>query len=120
MSFADPQSSNIGSGAVTLPRVGVGFGTSTYQSADGNLAFILSNTYGKRTRRVARLSIKKTAADPLFPVQNAPYSMAVYFVIDVPQVGFSLTEVVGASTGLFNNLTASTNANLTKLAAGEN
>lgn len=120
MSFADPQSINIGAGAVSLPRVSVGAYTSTYTSADGNISLVVANNYAKRTRRTARVTVKKTAADPLFPAQNAPYSMSSYIVMDVPQVGFTATEVKDITVGLFTVLTASTNANLIKLAQGEN
>lgn len=120
MSFADPQSINIGAGAVSLPRISVGPNTSTYLSADGNLQLVVADTYGKRTRRTARLVVKKTAADPLIPAQNAPYSMSTYIVMDVPVYGFTVAEVVSATAGLLTNLTASTNLNLTKIGAGEN
>jgi len=120
LSFSDPQSINIGAGAVSLPRVSVGANTSTYTSADGNLQLVVANAYGNRTRRTARLNVKKTAADPLFPAQNAPYSMSFYVVLDIPQTGFSVSECVSISAGLMTCLTASTNANLTKVINGEN
>lgn len=120
MSFSDPQSINIGAGAVSLPRVSVGANTSTYTSADGNLQFLIANSYSNRTRRTARLNVKKTAADPLFPAQNAPYSMSFYVVWDVPTTGFSVAECVAIGSGLLTNLTAATNANLTKIVNGEN
>jgi hypothetical protein len=120
MSLADPQSINIGAGAVSLPRVSVGSYTSTYQSADGNITLTVANNYAKRTRRVFRVTVKKTAADPLFPAQNAPYSMSSYLSVDVPQVGFTAAEVVAITSGMFTVLTASTNAVLTKFAQGEN
>lgn len=120
MSLADPQSIDIGAGAVSLPRVAVGAFTSTYQSADGNLTYVVAHQYRNRTRRTARIDIRKTAADPLFPAQNTPYTMSFYIVCDVPQVGFTPTEVKTAATGLMTSLTASTNANLIKLTQGEN
>lgn len=120
MSLSDPQSVNIGAGAVTLPRLSTGPNTSTYRSADNNLELVYSHTYGKRTRRVARVNIKKLAADPLYPAQNSPFTMAVYQVVDVPLFGFTTTEVVAAMTGLMTQLTAATNANAIKLAGGEN
>jgi len=120
LSFSDPQSINIGAGAVSLPRVSVGANTSTYTSADGNLQFLIANSYSNRTRRTARLNVKKTAADPLFPAQNAPYSMSFYVVWDVPTTGFSVAECVAIGSGLLTNLTAATNANLTKIVNGEN
>lgn len=120
MSLPDPLSIDIGSGAVSLPRVSVGSFTSTYTSADGNVSVVVAHTYAKRSRRAARVNVKKTAADPLFPAQNAPYSMSSYIVMDVPQTGFTATEVVNVTKGLMTLLTASTNANLIKIAQGEN
>lgn len=120
MSFSDPQSINIGAGAVSLPRVSVGQNTSTYCSSDGNLQLLVANSYAKRTRRTARLNVKKTAADPLFPAQNAPYSMSYYMVWDVPTIGFTSTECVAIAGGLLANLQAATNLNLTKVVNGEN
>jgi hypothetical protein len=119
MSFADPQSVNIGAGAVSLPRVSSGSYSTIYTSADGNLSLSLSHQYKNRTRRVARVDVRKTAADPLFPAQNAPYTASCYLVVDVPKVGFTAAEVLTIMTGLMTNLTASTNANATKLAQGE-
>lgn len=120
MAFSDPQSVDIGAGAVSLPRVSTNGFSSVYTSADGNLAMTLSHQYRSRTRRVARLDVKKTAADPLFPAQNAPYSMSLYIVADVPSVGFTPTEVKNIELGLTTNLHASTNANLIKWTQGEN
>lgn len=120
MSLADPLSIDIGAGAVSLPRVSVGAFTSTYTSADGNISVVVGHTYAKRTRRVARVNVKKTAADPLFPAQNAPYTMSSYVVMDVPPVGFTATEVVNVTKGVLTLLTASTNANLIKISQGEN
>jgi len=120
LSLTDPQSINIGAGAVPLPRVSVGANTSTYTSADGNISLVVSNTYAKRTRRAVRVNVKKTAADPLFVDRNAPFTMSFYMVIDVPPTGFSNAEVVSVGTGLMTVLTANTNAALTKIVAGEN
>lgn len=120
MSLPDPLSINIGAGAVTLPRVSTGSFTSTYTSADGNISIVVSNQYNKRTRRAFRVNVKKTAADPLFPAQNAPYTTSVYIVMDVPSVGFTSTEMVSIAGGLMAVLTASTNANLVKFSQGEN
>lgn len=93
---------------------------STYTSSDGALAYSLSHLYKSRTRRVARLDVAKTAADPLFPAQNAPYTMSLYIVADIPKVGFTPTEVKTVATGLMTNLTTGTNANLIKWTQGEN
>lgn len=118
MSLPDPLSIDIGAGAVSLPRVPTNDGTA-YQSADGNIRVSVAHQYAKRTRRAFRVDVKKTAADPLFPAQNAPYSTSVYVVMDVPPVGYTPTEMVNISKGLMAVLTASTNANLIKVSQGE-
>jgi len=47
-------------------------------------------------------------------------SMSTYVVIDAPKQGFSAAEQVAAVASLAKLLTASTNAQLTKLVGGEN
>jgi len=119
MAFSDPQSIDIGAGAVSLPRVSSGVYSTIYTSADGNLSYAISHQYKSRTRRLARVDVRKTAADPLFPANFLPYTASVYLVMDVPKVGFTTTELKTISTGLMTNLTASTNANLIKVTQGE-
>jgi len=68
---------------------------------------------------VARLDFRKTAPDPLYPAQNTPFNMSCYVVVDVPKVGFSVTEqkqIVDALTGY---LTATSGAATTPLLGGE-
>jgi len=120
MSVADPLSIDIGAGAVSLPRVNSGNNSSTYTSADGNVSVVISHNYGRRTRRNIRVNVRKTAADPLFPAQNAPYTMSSIVSIDVPEVGYTTAEAKSITAGLMTLLTASTNANLTKFSQGEN
>lgn len=120
MSLSDPLSIDIGAGAVSLPRVSVGPFNSVYTAADGSIALTASHQYKNRTRRVIRVDVLKTAADPLFPAQNAPYTKSVYLVADVPKVGFTPTEVKDTALGLITLLTASTNAALVKFTQGEN
>lgn len=119
MSLGDPQSIDIGAGAVSLPRTSTGSNTSTYTSADGNVQVVISHNYAKRTRRSIRVNVRKTAADPLFPAQNAPYSMSAFLNVDVPAVGFTAAEAKSISKGLITLLTASSDAVLTKFTQGE-
>lgn len=120
MSLADPQSLDIGAGAVSLARVGVGNRNATYLSADGNLELFVGHIHGSsRIRRTFRANVRKTAADPLFPAQNAPYSMSAFCSIDVPLVGFTSTEQHNALKALMVQLSASSYAVLAKVAQGE-
>lgn len=119
MAFADPQTVTINAVANSLPRTSVRDSASIYASADGNTALTISHAYGKRNRRVARLDFRKTAPDPLYPAQNTPFNMSCYVVVDVPKVGFSVTEqkqIVDALTGY---LTATSGAATTRLLGGE-
>ena len=116
--FADPQSLTIGS-ALSLPRIGSGLNTGVFQTSDGLVKMSLSHNLGKRNRHTVRVDLAKVAADPLNAAQNLRYSMSGYFVLDVPPVGFSVTEQVNLVTGLTGNLAASTNANWIKFIGSE-
>lgn len=121
MAFADPQSVDIGAGAVSLPRVSTSANASTYRSADGLLELVLSNQYGKRTRRTARLTVTKITADPFLPATNVTTKYTTYVVFDIPAAGFTVTEQKNAFvTGLSALLTASSGAKTTQLLGGEN
>jgi len=117
--FTDPQSVTVNAVANVLPRVTTNQNGAVYSKDDGNLKLSISSAYGKRVRRTARVDSRKTAADPLFPAQNVPYSMSCYIVADVPTVGFSVVEQKQIVDALTAWLTASSGANVTKLLGGE-
>jgi len=117
--FTDPQSLTVNAVANVLPRVQTNQSGAVYSKDDGNLKLTVSSAYGKRTRRTARVDFRKTAADPLFPAQNTPYTMSAYIVADVPPVGFTIVEQKQIVDALTAWLTASTGANVTKLLGGE-
>lgn len=121
MAFADPQSVTIGS-AISLPRVGQSFNSGAFTSADGTTNLRVYQTSvgkGKRYRRTARVDYAKIVADPLITGTNLRISGAVFVTLDVPVNGFTVAEQVQIITGLTTWLTASTNANATKLVGGE-
>lgn len=118
MAFSDPQSVTIGS-AISLPRTGQGIDTGAFTSADGTTALIVSSQKGKRVRRTARVNFAKIVADPITTGTNLRVSASCYIVLDVPVNGFTTAEQVQLLTGLTTWLTASTNANATKLVGGE-
>lgn len=68
---------------------------------------------------MARYDFKKIAPDPLISATNIEYAMSAYLVMDVPVTGFTVAEAVAVAKALITNLTASTDANLTKIAGGE-
>jgi len=117
--FSDPQSITINTVAQSLPRTGIDKSSAVYTKDDGNVKLSVGHAYGKRIRRTARVDFRKTAADPLFPAQNTPYSMSCYIVADVPTTGFSITEQKQIVDALVAWLSASTGANVTKLLGGE-
>lgn len=118
MAFSDPQSVTIGS-AQSLPRTGQGIGTGSFTKDDGTVGLVISHTNGKRIRRTARVNFAKVVADPLVTGTNLRVSSSCYIVLDVPVNGFTVAEQVQIITGLTTWLTASTNANATKLVGGE-
>jgi hypothetical protein len=118
MAFADPITVNDGT-AHTLARTGFSANGGTFRSADGLFDVAISHSYGKRNRTIARLNVKKIAADPLLAGVNVQASMSAYLVIDAPVTGFSSAEQVSEAAALCTWLTASTNAQLVKLVGGE-
>lgn len=118
--FADPQSVTISGVTTSLPRTSSEDDGSTYMSADGSIVETVSSSYGKRNRRTMRISHSKYAPDPLFPAQNAPYSMSFYIVADVPKVGYTLAEQKAVIDGFIAQLNATSGLLLTKLLGGEN
>lgn len=117
--FTDPQSITVNAVANVLPRTQNLQTGAVYSKDDGNLKLTISSAYGKRTRRTARVDARKTAVDPLFPAQNAPYSMSCYIVADVPTTGYTIVEQKQIVDALVGWLSASSGANVTKLLGGE-
>jgi hypothetical protein len=118
--FTDPQTVTINAVPYTLPRVSSDVNAGAFRTGDGAITYSIANTYGKRWRRTARIVHSKYAADPLFPANNAPYSMTFYVVVDVPKVGYTVAEQKQVIDGFLANLQASSGANITKLLGGEN
>jgi hypothetical protein len=119
MALSDPQSLDIGAGAVSLPRVSTLGNSSTYQAGDGLLKLALSHQYGKRTRRVIRVDASKLAADPFIPAQNSIVSMSCYMVFDLPVSGYTPTEALGVFNGLSALQNASSDAVTVALLGGQ-
>jgi hypothetical protein len=118
MAYSDPQSVTIGS-AQSLARTGQGNNSGVFTKDDGTVQLNVAHAYNKRTRRTARIQFSKVVADPLVTGTNLRLSSSVYIVLDTPISGFTVAEQVQLITGLTTWLTASTNANATKLAGGE-
>lgn len=119
MALADPQSVTVNAVAQSLPRVGSGEGKGSFRKDDLTYELLASHNRGKRVRHTIRLNNNKVAVDPLVPSVNVPYSMSVIITIDVPVVGYTLTEQKQIVDGLLGWTTASSGANLVKLLGGE-
>jgi hypothetical protein len=122
VAFADPQSVTIGTapGAVSLPRVNTGSDVGKFSNYDAKVDLEVSTAYGKRSRHVARLTYRKVVTDPLVSTTNVVASGTVTMTIDVPPSGFSALEQKDLAKALIGHLTASSDAQLIKLIAGEN
>lgn len=118
MSLSDPQSITISAVPISLPRTSTRVNGGTYTSSDGLVALRLDHTYGRRTRRVARIDHSKIAADPL-TAANTKFSMSCYMVFDVPPVGYTNTEQKAVYDGFKALLAASSDSLVTKLQGGE-
>lgn len=119
MAFADPQSVTINAIANTLPRTSSGDNNGTFRKDDSTVELKVSHSYGKRVRRVIRLTHNKVATDPLMPTVNVPYSTSISLVVDAPVVGYTIAEQKQIIDGLTAYLTASTGARVTQLLGGE-
>lgn len=117
--FTDPQTVTINAVAQTLPRVSSGVGAGEFKKDDGNVGMVISHAYGKRNRRTLRLDHRKVAADPLLSGVNNEYSMSTYIVVDVPKVGYTITEQKQVVDALVAYLTATSGARVTQLLGGE-
>lgn len=121
MSFADPTTLAFTSpGNVAMARVSTSENRSSYVSADQTVNMTISHAYAKRNRRVIRVDLTKTGANPLYPDQNQVFSTAAYVVLDQPKVGFTAAELKDLVVTLCTYLTATTGANAVKWIQGEN
>jgi len=122
MAFADPQSVTIGTtpGVVSLPRVNGDGELGKFSNYDAKTVLTVGTTYGKRTRHSARLTYSKVVTDPYVSTTNVLVLGGVTVTLDVPPSGFSATEQKELAVALLTHLTASSNAALIKLIAGEN
>lgn len=120
MAFPDPQSVTIDGTAISLPRTSSGVNAGTFGANDGATALEISHSYGKRTRRTIAIKVKKYASDPANPTQNIPVSSTIRLTVDHPVQGYTVAELSKVLVGFAASLTASSNANITRLLGGEN
>lgn len=108
--FTDPQSITVNSVAQSLPRISSGATASTYKSGDEVWKLDISHqeTKAGRTRRMARITQRVVAADPLTAL-NEYKEASVYVCVDEPEYGFSDTDLGYVTSALAAWLAAGTN-----------
>lgn len=119
MAFTDPLSVTISAVTTPLPRTSMSGDESLYSSADGLITVQASHDQGKRNRHLLRINHTKLTADPFIPAQNTRVSMSNYIVFDIPPAGYSVAEALAVYAGFKTLFTASTDALIGKLLAGE-
>jgi hypothetical protein len=119
MALADPQTITISAATSSLPRVSVDETESEYLSSDGLIKMTVSHSYGKRQRRLVRVDHAKLTADPYKPAENVRVGSAVYTVFDMPPAGYTDAEMLAIWVGFNTQLTAASNAVVTKILGGE-
>jgi hypothetical protein len=119
VSFTDPQTITISGVTTPLPRTSTEGDETAYTSADGLIQMLASHDYGKRNRHLLRLNHSKMTSDPFIPADNVKVSMSNYIVFDVPVVGYSTAEQLAIYQGFKTQFSASTDALISKLLAGE-
>ena len=120
MAFSDPQSVTINSVARTLPRFLSGTNVGTFNSADGNTQLTIDPN-GTKTRRSNKVSFRETVTvtDPVTGLTRLE-THSITIISNRPLSGVSDTVAEQLAAGAFTWLTATTNANLKKILAGEN
>jgi hypothetical protein len=119
MAFSDPLSVTISGTPISLPRISQSGDETIYQSADGLVQVLASHDVGKRNRHLLRINHSKIAPDPFIPAENVKTSMSNYIVFDVPPAGYTNADVLAVYAGFKTAFTASSDALITKLLAGE-
>jgi hypothetical protein len=117
--LADPQSVTVFANAYSLPRIGSTANSGQFLSGDGQFKLAVSHAVAKRARHSIRLDHSKTAADPLQPATNRPYSMSAYLVMDVPLFGYTTVDMAGIVDGFVAYLAAGSGAVIGQVLASE-
>jgi hypothetical protein len=116
MAFADPQSIEYDGDTYTFPRIGSGASSGKFYSPMGttgaDLTLSISHSYGRRTRRVARLDVGLVNPNPFATGVSSRESTSVYMVVDTPAANglvlpsVALLSVAAFQTWIDNNSSA--------------
>jgi len=119
--FTDPQSlTKTGGTAKSLPRTSSADNSGRFRTDIGDLQMDMSHSYGsKRDRHILRIVDTKTTADPLVTGSSFIASATVALTVDLPKVGYTITEQQAIIGALTTWLSASSGANPIKLLGGE-
>lgn len=118
--LSEPQSITLGrAGAQSASRVLNGTAKGEFVSPNGAARLEVQTTGGSRIRTVARVIENAIATDPLSSVQTR-VGQTIALTINRPMDGFSEAEVLASVKGFIAWLSASSDANLKKIIAGEN
>lgn len=118
--LADPQSITIGATTLTLPRKLTGTDLGQFKDSDNRVEIQTSAQKNGRIRTVVRFVQQKVTTDPLVSTTNVMVSDTIALTVNRPASGFSDADVLAQIKGLIGWLTASTDATLKKIIAGEN
>lgn len=119
MSLADPQTVTISAATSSLPRVSTGENKSRYQSGDGTITLDVSHQYGKRNRRMIKLSTSKISPDVFDADQNRRVSASIHLVVDSEPDAYTAAELLAIYTGFITQVRASSDVMVSKLLGGE-
>lgn len=117
--YTDPQSVTISTVAQSLPRTSTDGQSSVYTKDDETIRLTVSHnaTNRGRVRREVRMDISKIAADPFVANQSRKVNSTFSLILNEPSDGvFTNSELLNDFKGLRD---WATDANLTKLIAGE-
>lgn len=118
--LADPQSITIASNTLTLPRKLTGTDLGQFRDSDNRIEVQTSAQKNGRVRTVVRLVQQKVTTDPLVSTTNVVVGDTIALTINRPSAGYSDADVLAQVKGMIAWLTASSDAVLKKIIAGEN
>lgn len=99
--FADPQVVTVNSVAKSMPRILMDGLSAQYSTSDSLYSLKVSHQKSNaRVRTMVRFDQRAIVPDPLTSV-NDWETLGVYFVIDRPEVGFTLANIQQNAAGLW-------------------
>jgi len=116
--FADPTTITVNAIAKSLNRTSSGNDSSAYSTGDRAYRLTFAHSYGRRTRRLAKMIHDTLTANPLVSGSFVNSTVSVHLVVDSPP-GYDTTLLKQDVDGYLAWLTASSGANVAKLLAGE-